>query len=122
MYNSYKRKTKFELIPLLAIKRIQNHYSKIYNTLKLENVFNYRLLVFYYNLNHNNVLYYLTTFLPNTSITRARYPTRNPSLQPPIFSHEYISKTCKYRLPVLLNSKKITILKILLQVLKTLYS
>ena len=28
----------------------------------------------------------------------------NPRLQPPICSHEYISKTCTYRLPVLLNS------------------
>ena len=29
---------------------------------------------------------------------------RNPRLQPPIFLHEYISKTCKYRLHILLNS------------------
>ena len=46
----------------------------------------------------------LTSFLPTTSIARERYPIRYPRLQPPICSHEYISKTCKYRLPVLLNS------------------
>ena len=43
---------------------------KIYNILKLEDVFNHRLLVFYYNLKHNKVLYYLISFLPNTSIAR----------------------------------------------------
>ena len=62
------------------------------------------MLVFYYNLKNNKVPSYLTSFLPNTSIARERYPIRNPRLQPPICSHEYISKTCKYRLPVLLNS------------------
>ena len=77
---------------------------KIYKILKLEDVYNYRLLVFYYNLKNNKVPYYLTSFLPPTSIARERYPIRNPRLQPPICSHEYISKTCKYRLPVLLNS------------------
>ena len=58
------------------------------------------MLVFYYNLKNNKVPSYLTSFLPNTSIARKRYPIRNPRL----CSHEYISKTCKYRLPVLLNS------------------
>ena len=64
------------------------------------------MLVFYYNLKNNKVPSYLTLFLPNTSIARERYPIRNPRLQPPICSHEYISKTCKCRLPVLLNSIK----------------
>ena len=77
---------------------------KIYKILKLEDVYNYRLLVFYYNLKNNKVPYYLTSFLPTTSIARERYLIRNPRLQPPICSHGYISKTCKYRLPVLLNS------------------
>ena len=77
---------------------------KIYNILKLEDVYNYRMLVFYYNLKNNKVPSYLTSFPPNTSTARERYPIRYPRLQPPICSHEYISKTCKYRLPVLLNS------------------
>ena len=77
---------------------------KIYNILKLEDIYNYKMLVFYYNLKNNKVPSYLTSFLPNTSIARERYPIGNPRLQPPICSHEYISKTCKYRLPVLLNS------------------
>ena len=60
--------------------------------------------MFYYNIKNNKVPYYLISFLPTTSIGRERYPIRNPRLQPPICSHEYISKTCKYRLPVLLKS------------------
>ena len=62
------------------------------------------MLVFYYNLKNNKVPYYPTSFLPNTSIARERYPIRNPRLQPPICSHEYIFKTCKYLLPVWLNT------------------
>ena len=63
---------------------------KIYNILKLEDIYNYRMLVFYYNLKNNKVPSYLTSFLPNTSIARERYPIRNPRLQPPICSYEYI--------------------------------
>ena len=62
------------------------------------------MLVLYYNLKHNKVLNYITSFLPNTSIARERYPIRQPRYQPPLQAHEYISKTCKYRLPVFLNS------------------
>ena len=61
------------------------------------------MLVFHYKLKNNKVPYYLTLFLPNTSIASERYPIRIPRLQLPICSHEYISKTCKYRLPVLFN-------------------
>ena len=50
------------------------------------------MLVFYYNLKNNKVPSYLTSFLPNTSIARERYPIRYPRLQPPICSHECISK------------------------------
>ena len=60
--------------------------------------------MFYFNIKKNKVPYYLTSFLPTTSIARERYPIRYPRFQPPISSHEYISKTCKHRLPVLPNS------------------
>ena len=62
------------------------------------------MLVFYYNLKNNKVSFYLTSFLPNTSIVSEPYSIGDPRLQPPICSHECIYKTCKYRLPVLLNS------------------
>ena len=77
---------------------------KLYNVLKVEDIYNYRLFVLYYNLKHNTVPNYITSFLPNTSIARERYPIRQPRYQPPLHAHEYISKTCKYRLPVFLNS------------------
>ena len=77
---------------------------KLYNVLKAEDIYNYRLLVLYYNSKHNKVPNYITSFLPNTSIARERYPIRQPIYQLPLYAHEYISKTCKCRLPVFLNS------------------
>ena len=76
----------------------------IFNILKLKDIFNYRLLSFYYNLRHNKVPHYIATFLPNTSIVINRYPIRRARLQPSLYVHEYISKTCKHRLPVYLKS------------------
>ena len=76
----------------------------IYNILKLKDIFNYRLLIFYYNLRHNKVPHFIGTYLPNTSIAVNRYPIRQARLQPPLNVHEHISKTCKHRLPVCLNS------------------
>ena len=77
---------------------------KFFNVLKVEDIYNYRLLVLYYNLKHKNVPYHIASFLPKTSIARERYPIRKSRLQPPLHAHEYITKTCKYRLPVFLNS------------------
>ena len=62
------------------------------------------MLVLYYNLLHNKVSHYLSSFLPNTSLATNRYPIKNPSLQPPFHSHYFISQAYKYNLPVLLNS------------------
>ena len=78
--------------------------SKFYNVLKVEDIYNYRLLVLYYNLKYKNVPYHISSFLPKSSIARERYPIRNSRFQPPLHAHEYIAKTCKYRLPVFLNS------------------
>ena len=77
---------------------------KIYKLLKIDDIYNCRLLVLYYNLVHNKVPQYLSSFLPNTSLATNRYPIRHPRLQPPFHSHAFISQTCKYNLPVLLNS------------------
>ena len=38
------------------------------------------------------------------SIAKERYPIRKSRFQLQLHAHEYISKTCKYRLPVFLNS------------------
>ena len=77
---------------------------KTYKPLKIDDIYNCRLLVLYYNLVHNKVQQYLSSFLPNTSLATNRYPIRHPRLQPPFHSHAFISQTCKYNLPVLLNS------------------
>ena len=77
---------------------------KIYKLLNTDDIYNCRLLVLYYNLVHNKVSQYLSSFLPNTSLATTRYPIRNPRLQLPSHSHAFISQTCKYNLPVLLNS------------------
>ena len=49
---------------------------KFYNVLKIEDIYNYRLLALYYNLKHKNVPYHIASFLPKTSIARERYPIR----------------------------------------------
>ena len=67
-------------------------------------MYNCRLLVFYYNLLHIKVPQYLSFFLPNTSFATNQYLIRHPRLQPLSHSHAFISQTCKYNLPVLLNS------------------
>ena len=58
---------------------------KIFNILKLKDIFNYRLLTFYYNLRHNKVPHYIAAFLPNTSIAINRYPIKRARLQPPLY-------------------------------------
>ena len=40
---------------------------KFYNVLKVEDIYNYRLLVLYYNLKHKNVPFHIASFMPKTS-------------------------------------------------------
>ena len=61
---------------------------KCYNVLKVEDIYNYRLLVLYYNLKHKNVPYHIVSFLLKSSIARERYPIRNSKFQPPLHAHE----------------------------------
>ena len=56
---------------------------KFYNVLKVEDIYNYRLLALYYILKHKNVPYHIASFLPKTSIARERYPIRKSRFQPP---------------------------------------
>ena len=61
------------------------------------------MLVLYYNLLNNKVSQYLSSFLLTTSLATNRYPIRHLRLQLPFYIHAFISQTCKYELPVLLN-------------------
>ena len=64
---------------------------KIYKLLKIDDIYNCRLLVLYYNLLHNKVLQYLSPFLSNTSLATNRYPIRHPRLQPSSYSQAFSS-------------------------------
>ena len=43
---------------------------KFYNVLKVEDIYNYRLLVLYYNLKHTNVPFHIASFMAKTSIAK----------------------------------------------------
>ena len=62
---------------------------KLYNVLKVEDIYNYRLIVLYYILKHNKVPNYISSFLPNTSIAKERCPIRQRRYQPPLHAQEY---------------------------------
>ena len=61
------------------------------------------MLVLYYNLLHNKVSQYLSSFLPNTSLATNRYPISIQDCNL-LFIRMFFSQTCKYNLPVLINS------------------
>ena len=46
---------------------------------------------------------YIFKFLSDLSQGARNYEIRNPRLQPPVHIHEYITRTCRYQLAVLLN-------------------
>ena len=79
-------------------------FFKLYNLLKIEDIYKFRLLVPYHNISHLKTLQYLDIFLPNTSQGNIHYAMRNPRLQLPVHFHEFIKTTCRYQLPTLLNN------------------
>ena len=79
-------------------------FFKLYNLLKIEDIYKFRLLVLYHNISHLKTPQYLEMFLPNTSQGNIHYAMRNPRLQLPVHSHEFIKTTCRYQLPTLLNN------------------
>ena len=66
-------------------------------------MYKYKLLTLYYNIQRSSVPVYLSQFLPDLSHGARNYEIRNPKLQPPVHIHEYITGTCRYQLTVLLN-------------------
>ena len=66
-------------------------------------MYKYKLLTLYYNIQRSSVPVYLSQFLPDLSHGARNYEIRNPKLQPPVHIHEYITRTCRYQLTVLLN-------------------
>ena len=76
---------------------------KLYDILKVNDNYKYKLLTLYYNANQSNIPIYIFKFLPDLSQGARKYEIRNPRLQPPVHIHEYITRTCRYQLAVLLN-------------------
>ena len=76
---------------------------KLYNLLKVEDLYKFRLLVFYHNLIYDKAPQHLQNFMPNNSRGVDYYPIRNPRWQPPMHVHTFITGTCRYQLPMILN-------------------
>ena len=76
---------------------------KFYDTLKVNDIYKYKLLTLYYNIKRSNVPVYLFNFLPDLSQGAKNHEIRNPRLQHPVHIHEYVTGTCRYQLTVLLN-------------------
>ena len=55
-------------------------FFKLYNLLKIEDIYKFRLLVLYHNISHLKTPQYLDIFLPNTSQGNIHYAMRNPRL------------------------------------------
>ena len=59
--------------------------------------------IFIYNLIYDKAPQYLQNFMPNNSRGVDYYPIRNPRWQPPMHVHTFITGTCRYQLPMILN-------------------
>ena len=68
---------------------------KIHNVLKVDDIYQQRLLVFYYNVVNNKISANFNDFLPVLSVGSHTYPIRNPQRQLPKHSHEYIKLSCR---------------------------
>ena len=76
---------------------------KIHNVLKVDDIYQQRLLVFYYNVVNNIISANFNDFLPVVYVGSHSYPIRNPQRQLPKHSHEYIKLSCRYQLTILSN-------------------
>ena len=76
---------------------------KIHNVLKVDDIYQQRLLVFYYNVVNNIISANFNDFLPVLSVGSHSYPIRNPQRQLLKHSHEYIKLSCRYQLTILSN-------------------
>ena len=52
---------------------------------------------------YDNAPQHLQNFMPNNSRGVDYYPIRNPRWQPPMHAHTFITGTCRYQLPMILN-------------------
>ena len=76
---------------------------KIYNVLKVTDIYQQRLLIFYYKILNNVISANFNNFIPTFSEGMNTYPIRNPQRQIPKHSHEYIKQTCRYQMTIVIN-------------------
>ena len=76
---------------------------KLYNLLKVEDIYKFHLLVFYHNLIYDKAPQHLQNIMPNNSRGVDYYPIRNPRWQPSMHFHTFITGICRYQLPMILN-------------------
>ena len=94
-------------IRIISGANIKSHTEpifKLYNLLKIEDIYKSKLLILYYKILKLSSPRYFDTFIPKNSAGVSRYPIRNPRWQPPAHRHTYITSTSRYQLAVLLNS------------------
>ena len=96
-------------IRIISGGNIKSHTKpiyKLYNLLKLADIYKSKLLILYYKILKFSSPRYFDSFLPKNSAGVSRYPIRNPRWQPPTHRHTYtsITSTSRYQLGVLLNS------------------
>ena len=73
------------------------------NLLKVTDIYETKMLVFYHNLLLQSTPNHFNSFTPSYSTGNLRYPIRDPKFKLPSHSHEYTKLTCRYQLPSLLN-------------------
>ena len=77
---------------------------KACNVIKVNHIYETKMLMFYHKLLHNTLPSYFYDFMPSYSTGNTRYPFREPRFQLPIHSHEHVKHTCRYQLPTLINT------------------
>ena len=93
-------------IRIISGANIKSHTEpifKLYNLLKIEDIYKSKLLILYYKILKLSSPRYFDTFILKNSAGVSRYPIRNPRWQPTAIRHTYITSTSRYQLAVLLN-------------------
>ena len=76
---------------------------KIYNLLKVTDIYQQRLLIFYYKILNCAISANFNNFIPTFSEGINTYSIRNPQRQIPKHPHDYIKQTCRYQRTIIIN-------------------
>ena len=86
-------------IRIISGANIKSHTEpmfKLYNLLKIEDIYKSKLLILYYKILKLSSPRYFDTFILKNSAGVSRYPIRNPKWQPTAIRHTYITSTSRY--------------------------